>query len=33
VDLYSLIIKASKLDRKAPSKELIESVADQIKLI
>lgn len=30
VDLYPLIIKASKLDRKAPSKELLESVADQI---
>lgn len=30
VDLYSLIIKVSELDRKAPSRELIESVADQL---
>lgn len=31
VDLYPLIIKVSELERKAPSKELIESIADQIR--
>ncbi|MEA4865126.1 MAG: hypothetical protein VB088_06990 [Sphaerochaeta sp.] len=31
VDLYQLVMKASELDRKAPSRALIESVADTIR--
>lgn len=31
VDLYKLIVKVSEIDQKAPSKELIEKVADEMK--
>ena len=31
VDLYELIIKVSAIDKKAPSKELIEQIADGMK--
>jgi len=31
VNLYKLIIKVSEIDKKAPSKELIEKIADEIK--
>ncbi|MGN0372423.1 MAG: 4-hydroxy-2-oxovalerate aldolase [Enterocloster sp.] len=31
VDLYQLIVKVSEIDRKAPGKELIEKIADELK--